>query len=146
MCGSIDKKLEELNKSNYRGFFEYISSTSSFSSISSSHFKNLAIKRKYGIYVVRLQSNREVLYVGKSGSLDKQGRYKDQDIPSRLNNTKGKMSANEWFARIVNEKGPLIIEYIFLEPSPESPALVEAILLQAYLNENGCLPYLNNGF
>ena len=78
---------------------------------------------------------------------EQDGSFKGQDIPGRLRNVKGKdTTANQWFRTLVGEKGPLIIEYGLLTTVPKSPALIEAVLLQAHLNEHGCLPYRNRAF
>ncbi len=43
--------------------------------------------------------------------------------------------------------GPLIIEYIILtEPKNPTPAFIEALLLQSFLNENQRLPLKNKIF
>jgi hypothetical protein len=142
----FDEEWELLKKNHEHSSFEYNVSSKSVRETITSHFQNSQRREKHGVYVIRQQSTHEVLYIGKSGTINRQGRFKDQDIPGRLKNTKDKLSAKEWFGSLVQKKGALVIEYVFLAPSPKSPALVEAMLLQAYLNENGCLPLRNNEF
>ena len=144
--GLFEEKMNRLKSNCEYGSFEYHDSSVTFSSVATEHFRNLARRQKYGVYIIRQLSSDKVLYIGKSGTIDRQGKFKGQDIPGRLKNVKGDVSANEWFTSLVNEKGALMIEYIFLETSPESPSLVEAILLQKYFNEHGCLPYRNKSF
>ncbi len=87
-----------------------------------------------------------MLYIGKGGTLTREGLFKEQDIPGRLKAQRGDVDANEWFRRLVTENGSLVIEYVFLTAKPKSPALAESCLLQAYFNEHGCLPDCNSAF
>ena len=128
------------------GSFEYIDISKSIEKVITSCFDQVQRVQKYGIYVIRQKNDHKVLYIGKGGTIKQDGKFKKQDIPKRLKNTRGKISCEKWFSTLFNEKGPLIIEYIFLETKPESPALVEALLVQEYLNEYGCLPCKNSGF
>jgi len=107
-----------------------------------SHFENIKQKGKY-VYIVRQKETNEVLYIGKAGTINQNGEFKNQDLIGRLTNVRGeKISANEWFKNLYKEKGPLIVEYILL-PETESPGYVENLLLQLYLNEHGRLPCKN---
>jgi hypothetical protein len=141
--GRFEEEWESLTKRYKHGSFTYDGSSSA-RRIIDSEFRKVQRQSKYGVYVICQGDTREVLYVGKGGTIDGGGNFKKQDIPERLKNTKGdNISADNWFSSLAKEKGPLIIEYVFLDSKPESPALVESCLLQAYLNERGCLPYRN---
>ncbi len=142
----FEAKWASLKKGYEHGSFAYSDMLSSASQVIRSHFRNIQRQRKYGIYIVRQQRAGEILYIGKSGTIDNQGRFKGQDLPGRLTNVKGRTNANKWFSSLVEEKGPLAIEYVFLDPAPLSPALAEATLLQACLNVYGRLPYRNKAF
>jgi hypothetical protein len=144
--GRFEEEWESLKKDCESGSFIYSEPSASASKIVRSHFRNIRQQEKHGVYVVRQQASREVLYIGKSGTIEQNGSFKGQDIPGRLTNLKGNITANQWFKTLVREKGPLTIEYVFLTSVPKSPALVEAVLLQAYLNERSCLPYRNKAF
>jgi hypothetical protein len=55
--------------------------------------------------------------------------------------------SDQWLSSLVKEHGPLVIEYVFLSAKPRSPAFVEAVLLQKYLNDHdGHLPFYNSWF
>jgi len=140
--GSLEDEITLLKESCEWGSFEYYNSSGSFRTCATLHFRGVERQDKHGIYVIRQRNTREVLYIGKSGTIDSKGQFKGQDIPGRLKNVKGPIRSNKWFLDLLNEKGPLIIEYIFLSPS-KSPAFVEAALLQAYLNEHHRLPFKN---
>jgi len=144
--GKFEEEWKSLKKNNEHHSFNYSNPSTSARKIITAHFKGMQRQDKHGVYVIRQESTSEVLYVGKSGTVDQRGRFKDQNIPDRLKNVKGRVSSNAWFSSLVEEKGPLIIEYVFLAATPKAPALAEALLLQAYLNEHGCLPYCNRLF
>jgi hypothetical protein len=133
--GKFEEEWESLKRRCENGAFDYTDSSRSVIEIINAHFHDVRSKKKYGVYVVR-----------QSGTIVQHGRFKGQDILARLKNTKGKVASVHWFASLVEEKGPLVFEYAFFAPTPESPALTEAVLLQAYLNEHGCLPYRNKAF
>lgn len=141
--GSFEEEIAELKRICDHGSFEYNSSSLNFTTVVTSHFHSINQQKMYGVYVVRQRDTQEVLYIGKSGTIDSKGQFKGQDIPGRLKNVKGRdVSANKWFRDLFQERGPLVIEYIFLSTS-KSPAFVEATLIQAYLNEHHRLPYRN---
>ncbi len=139
----FEEEWESLTKRYEHGSFTYDGSSPARRIIASA-FSKVQRQNKYGVYVFRQRDTREVLYIGRSGTIEGGGNFKGQDLPERLANVKGKISADKWFSSLANEKGQLVIEYVFLDLKPESPALVESCLLQAYLNERGCLPYRNN--
>ena len=145
--GTFEDELYNIKKVCEHGSFEYSNPNFPFRSTVTSHFKNVQRKDKHGIYIIRQKSTGDVLYIGKGGTLDQDGNFKSQDIPGRLKNLKNSdTSANEWFKSLFEEKGPLVIEYIFLPTKPISPTFIESLLLQAYYNEHKSLPCRNNSF
>jgi hypothetical protein len=54
---------------------------------------------------VRQRDSKEILYIGKSGTIDSDGDFKGQDISERLMNVREKESKNadDWFGDIVKE-------------------------------------------
>lgn len=142
----FEKEWQSLIKSLEHGSLCYSDSSVSIRTVVDSHFCRVQRQEKYGVYVVRRQATMEVLYIGRSGTIKQDGDFKGQDIPRRLKNRKGNMSAEDWFGNLFTQKGPLLIEYVFSELQPKSPSLLESVLLQAYLNEFGRLPYLNKAF
>ena len=141
--GSLKNEMESLKKAHGCGSYEYSDPSEKFTYCTTSHFREVKQKEKYGIYMISQHDTQEVLYIGKGGTIDSWGRFKKQDIPERLKAPKGgNIPADKWFRDLLQEKGPLLIEYVFL-PRSKSPAFVEAVLLQAYLNEHHRLPYRN---
>lgn len=145
-AGLFEEELDALKKDFEHGAFIYSDLAVNFTAVSTSHFREQQRLGTHGVYIVREQSSGEILYVGKGGTIEREGQFQKQDILKRLNNSKDNVPANQWFRSLVEEKGPLVVEYIILATTPKSPALVEALLLQAHLNEYGRLPYRNNEF
>lgn len=141
--GKFEDEIALLKGSCEHGCYEYSNPSENFRACTTSHFRVVKRREKYGVYLFRQKNTREVLYIGKGGTIDAQGQFKPQDLPKRLKNTKGSIPANKWVRDLLQQKGPLIIEYIYLSKS-KSPAFVEAALLQAYLNEHNRLPYKNS--
>jgi len=141
--GPFEDEIASLKKTCGHGSYEYSNPSESFRTCTTLHFRRVKRQERYGVYVVRQRDTQEVLYIGKGGTINLQGQFKGQDVPRRLKNVKGgDIFADKWFGDLLQEKGPLIIEYIFL-PKSKSPAFVEAALIQAYLNEHHRLPYKN---
>lgn len=141
--GHPDELIIELKENFMHGSYEYDNPSESFKRCTTLHFRNVRKQLKYGVYIIRQMDTKEILYIGKGGTIDSKGIFKYQDVPKRLKNVKERdTSADIWFKNLLQDKGPLFIEYIFL-PKSMSPALVETTLLQAFLNQYGRLPYKN---
>ena len=142
--GAFEDEINSLKNTHEHGCYGYIVQSKNFTACTRSHFNEVLRQEKFGVYIVRQRDTQEVLYIGKNGTVDSYGEYKKQtqDIPGRLTNTRGTFNPNVWFRNLLQEKGALKIEYIFL-PTSKSPSFVEKALLQAYLNEFNHLPYKN---
>jgi hypothetical protein len=150
IVGKFEDEIANLKNKYYNDCYEYpdpSDPSKTFRECTTQHFKKLWGKKKYGIYIVRQKDTRKVLYIGMGGKLKNDGQFKKQDIPNRLRAKRGKIPANKWFSELKKVRGNLLIEYIILPDTGfPSPALIEAILLQVYLNEYGYLPYKNKEF
>ena len=100
-------------------------------------------KHKYGVYIVRILDSKQIIYIGKAGSICNDGNFKRQDLQSRLKNTRGSQDSQTWFRNLVQSFGALRITYIVCNDRTLSPAFVETLLLQAFLNDFECLPAKN---
>jgi hypothetical protein len=144
---SFEEELDCLKNEHIHGRFEYSDRKIAFKSLVTFHFGNIHEMEKHGFYIIRQKSTGGVLYIGKAGAIMQDGFFKEQDVPRRLKNVKGgDLDADKWFSSLLEEKGALVIEYVFLGKSPISPSFAEALLLQAYFNEKGCLPIRNKAF
>ena len=141
----FENEFSSLKKTQYNSCFDYNSNNILFSSVAKSHFNKENITDRYGIYVIRKKTTKEVLYIGKSGTITNNGKYKGQDILGRLTNIRGKTPSNIWFSYLIDKYGAISVDYCYL-PVSKSPTLMESLLLQSYLNEFGCLPPENKTF
>ena len=140
--GSVEKEINSLKNTYFHGRYEYHDPSDSFRICTLSHFDSISFPEKYGVYIIRNKGTNEIVYIGKSGTITREGKYKGQNMVGRLTNTRGDTPSNRWFSNLCIEIGSIIVEYIFL-PTSKSPAFVESTLLQAYLNEHHCLPLKN---
>ena len=133
-------------KSEYRhGSFVYDDLNACFRELVEQHFNREAGK-VYGVYVVRQKYDGSILYIGKGGTVGRDGQFKGQDVVGRLRNVRNDdVGADRWFRELLLENGPLVVEYLVVEP-PIAPAFVEAALLEAYLMEHKRLPPKNAAF
>jgi hypothetical protein len=140
--GKFEEEWESLKRDYENHPIIYDNPAISIRQVVNQHFQDVKRQERYGVYIVRCRDTGEVLYIGKSGTV-KHGSFKEQDIRGRLTNRRKGISSVQWF-RDLAEKGALVVEYVFLAATPLSPAFVEALLLQAYLNEHGRLPNCND--
>lgn len=103
-----------------------------------------------GVYIISAQKTREVVYIGKAGSITQSGHIKKQGLKKRL------MAQQVWEGKkyrrsrlfklwIKRLKQPIEIKwFITLDYDNKiAPAKIEADLLQAYFADNGNLPRWN---
>lgn len=141
--GGVESLLDRWKREFRHGSFTYTDSSAVFRQQVAEHFGD-AIGSIYGVYLIRRRHDRTILYIGKAGTIGRDGQFKGQDIPGRLRNVRdGDIGADQWFRQLLLEAGPVAIEYIVLV-LPVAPAYVEASLLQAYLVEYGRLPLRNS--
>ncbi len=140
---TIESILDKWRAEFRHGYFIYADPLASFRATAAAHFGNGPTKT-HGVYVIRQRDTREILYIGKGGTIDREGQFKRQDLLGRLQNIRNNdVSADEWFRNLGHEKGPLRVEYLILE-LPVAPAYIEATLLQSYFAEHGRLPPKNS--
>lgn len=143
---AFDDLWMQLVASATSGSFNYRTSDGLFRSAVDGHFRDAGIADRFGVYVVRRIEDNEVLYIGKAGTIAPDGKFKSQGVRGRLKAVRGVVQSDVWFANICGECGAFRVDYLFLSPSPLSPALAEAKLLQEFLNKNGHLPRYNRAF
>lgn len=124
------------------GYFDF-NGEERFTEVASKHFEGVQGGKKYGVYILRSRKNKEVIYIGKGGTITQNGDFKGQDIRGRLTNTRRNKNANDTFLEYYRNDGPLRIEYLILPDKELCPSMFEAFLLQAYLKEHGHLPREN---
>lgn len=130
------------------GYLTYENPEDSFCEIVRERLGRSNEQDRYGVYLVRRTDSQEVLYIGMAGSIGRNGDFRRQDLLGRLTNVRGDISADAHFQLLLESirgtGAALVVEYFAFGARPNSPALIEAFLLQAFLNELGRLPQSNN--
>ncbi len=144
----FDDLLAWLRTSFQHGNCHYVDPTVSWCSVIRGQIQRdrRAPAKHVGVYIVWHHDSRGALYIGKGGTIDSTGRYKNQNLLQRLTNVRSRdVRADVHFAEIITAEGGIDVEYFILTP-PWIPSFVEAALLQAYFNAQGRLPRLNKAF
>ena len=111
--------------------------------------KTRDVPNEPGVYLVYgLTSKGErLLYIGKGGTLNNDGKFKEQKIRGRLMNVQDNQRRQAFFRHLMKSGGfgALRIRYLVTYGGRLRivPAVAEAQLLQAYFAEHGTLPPLN---
>lgn len=110
------------------------------------------VPRMQGIYyIVKLAAgNIDLVYIGKSGTMQQNGSFKTQSLRGRINNRFNGQSRQEFFETKFRQQ-PFesldIYWYVTMNDSfHDLPSYVEAILLQQYFEVHQKLPPWNKCF
>jgi hypothetical protein len=142
---NFEKQWARLKGCGIYGSFNFKGTEADWRPTVAEHFRSRTISRPaYGVYIVRQESTHNIIYIGKSGTMKQDGSLKDQDFIKRLVNREKGQRRNIIFGERVVRFGPLLIEYLVLDPKKLVPGYVEARLLQAFYRENGHLPRENS--
>ena len=134
--------FDELNKYKNQGHFFF--SPGNNLNEASAEVPNLP-----GIYVIyRLARGRvELVYIGKSGTLEQNGDFKKQLLQSRLNNKQEGISRQQFFELKIKEQNIDALDiywYVtFDDKHQDLPAYVEGLILQKFFDVHGRLPEWN---
>lgn len=107
------------------------------------------IPKEYGAYVISGVSGerRDVLYIGRSGTVYTDGKFAHQALRGRLTNKQGKEPRQLFFERMIREHSVRTLHFEWFITHDHAnkvlPVLAESLLLQAYYEEHGCLPPYN---
>jgi len=108
------------------------------------------VPNEYGIYIIYSvkDNNENIIYIGKSGTMQNNGGFKHQGLSGRLKAVGEKnVSRNIYFQNTIREYNLDYLKFEWIvtvnDLEVEIPALVESIFLQEYFNENKALPLLN---
>ena len=121
----VETLLDSLRNEFQYGSFTFTGPPFCLPAVVAKHFCKSS-EKVYGVYVIRQQDAREILYIGKRGTINAQGQYRSQDVPGRMcaphgTDLSGKnISADEWFRHLVDDMGPIEVEYVRLPPRNKS--------------------------
>ena len=101
-----------------------------------------------GVYIIfRSGDAQRPLYIGKAGTVNQSGAWKDQGLAKRLTMKQDGMYRREYFRVLMSEGSAVGLTFQWLITHDQTnkiiPALAEMELLQAHFNQYGCLPRLN---
>lgn len=102
-------------------------------------------------YILKLaQGHVELVYIGKSGSVNQDGSFKAQTLRNRINNKQNGSRRQGFFERKIREEGIDGLDiYWFVtwnEDHQDLPAYVEGVIMQNFFDVQGCLPAWNKSF
>lgn len=102
-------------------------------------------------YILRLaKGNVDLVYIGKSGTIEQNGKFKDQSLRGRLNNKHGNLRRQDYFEmKCIEENIDALDIYWFVTVEKGIQALpgyVEGVLIQRFFEVHGHLPLWNKSF
>jgi hypothetical protein len=102
-------------------------------------------------YILRLARGRvDLVYIGKSGTINQKGIFKDQLLKERINNKQDDTPRQTFFnEKMTTENIDGLDIYWFVtvdEQNNDLPSYVEGLLMQRYYEIYGELPVWNKGF
>jgi hypothetical protein len=137
--------FQELDKYKNKGHFFY--TKDDLLSEQSKDVPNLP-----GVYLVyRLAGGKiDIVYIGKSGTIQQNGKPKDQGLRKRLNNTHQGLNRQDYFNKKIEEENIEALDiywYVTFDNNyRDLPSFVEGLLIQKYFDLYGQLPIWNLEF
>ena len=100
-------------------------------------------------YIIRLAGGRiELVYIGKSGSIEQDGQFKKQGLRGSLNNKQNGLQRQDYFEKKFREEnidGLDIYWFVtFDKTNRDLPGYVEGLIMQIFFERHGSLPAWNN--
>ncbi len=102
-------------------------------------------------YIIRLAKGKpELVYIGKAGSIEQDGNFKNQGLHNRLNNKQEGLKRQDFFTKkCIEENIDALDIYWFVtfdHINNDLPGYIEGLLLQIYFEQFGNLPEWNKSF
>lgn len=106
-----------------------------------------------GIYLIyrKIKSKRELVYIGMAGTMKQNAKFGSQMLRGRINaKYEKKIYRQQYYTDRMIAEGIDRLDFVwyvtFNEEVKDIPAYVEAVLMQEYFEEHGCLPLWNREF
>ena len=105
-----------------------------------------------GVYIIYKLAKGKVtlVYVGKSGTMNQNGTFKEQKLRKRLNNKQDGVKRQEYFENKIEQESIDALDiywYVTFDKNHQDlPAYVEGLLLQRYFEVYGELPPWNKDY
>jgi len=141
---TIQNLIEEYKKSNQFGIFELKKDE-----IINDIIRKNEVPNSYGIYIIYSIKNlsKNIIYIGKSGTMINDGTFKKQGIAQRLTKIQNKLPRKIYFQNVIKEYEFEKLEFLWIttfdKMYKEIPSSSEAKMIQAYFSEFKKLPLLN---
>ncbi len=141
---TIQDLIEEYKKSNQHGIFELKKGE-----IINDIIRENNVPKSYGIYIIYSikNSSKDIIYIGKSGTMINDGTFRKQGIAERLTKKQEGIPRKIYFQNKIKEHEFEKLEFLWIitfdEKYQEIPSLSEAKMFQAYFSEYKKLPLLN---
>lgn len=102
-------------------------------------------------YVLQLANGRvELVYIGKSGTILNNGKFKDQGLQGRLNNKQDGIKRQEYFDLKLEQEqinGFDIYWFVtFDKTNHDLPGFIEGLIIQRFFEVHGRLPAWNKEY
>lgn len=102
-------------------------------------------------YIIRLSGGRiDLVYIGKSGTIQQNGRFKDQGLKGRLNNKQDGARREDFFNEMCLKENIDALDiywYVtFDHKNQDLPGFVEGTIMQRYFDVHGKLPVWNKTY
>ncbi len=102
-------------------------------------------------YIIRLAKGKpELVYIGRAGSIEQDGKFKNQGLHNRLNNKQEGLKRQDFFTKkCIAENIDALDIYWFVtfdHVNKDLPGYIEGLLLQIYFEQFGSLPEWNKSF
>ena len=106
-----------------------------------------------GVYIWENNKTKEILYIGMAGKVKTNGEFVNHSVQKRLLASRGKdllgkdIQTNQYIKDILNQDNIDEMNiHVFHLKSNQIPGYIEAVLINAYFQENNCLPRYNSNF
>lgn len=101
-----------------------------------------------GVYIIfRCDDAERPLYIGKAGTVNQNGAWKEQGLAKRLTMKQDRKYRREYFRDLMSDQSIAGLTFQWFVTHDQDnkiiPALAEMELLQAHLDQYDCLPKLN---
>ena len=102
-------------------------------------------------YILRLAKGKiDLVYIGKSGTINQSGIFKDQLLKGRINNKSNGIKRQNFFEQKIDEEiidGLDIYWFVTMDKTiNDLPGYTEGLLMQRYFEMHGKLPAWNKCF
>ena len=111
------------------------------------------VQNQIGVYLWENSKTKEILYIGMAGKVKPNGEFVNHSVQKRLLASRGKdllgkdIQTNQYIKDILNQDNIEELNiHVFHLKENQIPGYIEAVLINAYFQENKCLPRYNSNF